>query len=280
MQERCPVRVRYEEGQGASAVFVHANGFVPRIYTPFFEALGTNLRIQAPATRGQNGYPLPRRAFSWKSLGHDIGAWVKQSHSKPIIGMGHSMGATALIFAAQRYPEAFRALVLIEPASISPLPARLIRLLPLALLKKLHPMRGAVQKRDQWPNREAFLESCRRSGLYKKFDTQAMNMLCEHMVEPTKTGLKLVYPKMWEAYNYSQVCDPVPTLAKLPIPVLGIRAADSFFMNDASWARFKNCKSMVWQRKLSSYGHLVPLEGPTDCANCVQEGLDFLDTIA
>lgn len=273
MQKSPPIGVSWTGGQGAPAVFMHANGFVSGVYAPFLELLSQKLSVQGIKTRGQNGYPLPKRRFGWHHLGHDLSNWLSHNAQEPVIGIGHSMGATALIYAAQRSPQAFRALVLIEPASTFPHLALLVRLLPFSLLKRMHPMRGAVQKRDHWPDEAAFLESCRRSGLYKNFDAASMKALCEHAVAPDRGGLSLVYPKDWEAYNFSQVCDPVPTLRRLKIPVIGIRAGDSFFMDQRHWNRFVGAKCMRWHTQFDHLGHLAPLESPSECASALFEGL-------
>lgn len=273
MHDSCPIRVDWSGGQGPPALFMHANGFVSRVYTPFLEQLSLRLSVQAMATRAQNGYPVPRKRFGWHHLGKDVSNWLLQSQQAPVIGIGHSMGATALIYAAHKNPQAFRALVLIEPASTLPHLARLVRLLPYRLLQRMHPMRGAVQKRDHWPDQAAFLESCARSGLYKKFDEAGMQALCQHAVQADDTGLSLVYPKAWEAYNYSQVCDPVPELKRLDIPVIGIRAGDSFFMDNRHWSRFTAAPCMRWQTQLAQLGHLAPLEDPAACVSALWEGL-------
>lgn len=270
------VRVDWSGGQGPPALLMHANGFVPRAYTPLLQALSPHLQIEAMATRGQLGFPVPKRGFDWSDIGYDLGQWLTRTKSEPVVGIGHSMGATSLIYAAHRYPQAFRALVIIEPASTFAHLALLVRLLPFFVLKKIHPMRGAVQKRDRWPNQAEFLKSCTRSGLYRHFDQTAMQAIAEHLIEPCEGGVQLVYPKAWEAYNFSRVCDPIPTLRRLNVPVIGIRAADSFFMNERYWQRFRSAPSMRWQTSLLEYGHLLPLEGPQDCARAVIRGLEAI----
>lgn len=259
---------------------MHANGFVSGVYRPFLKLVSQRLSIQAIATRGQNGYPVPRKRFGWHHLGQDLARWLTQSQQAPVIGIGHSMGATSLIYAAHRAPQAFRGLVLIEPASTFPHLALLARMLPFSLLKRMHPMRGAVQKRDHWPDQSAFLDSCARSGLYKNFDEEAMHALCDHAVQADQSGLSLVYPKAWEAYNFSQVCDPISTLKKLKVPVVGIRAGDSFFMDQRHWKRFLSAKSMRWHTRFDHLGHLAPLESPRECANALFAGLEATDLLS
>lgn len=276
MQDKDPIRVDWSGGQGAPAVFMHANGFVSGVYRPFLEQLSKRLHLEAIATRAQNGYPVPGERFGWHHLGQDLSNWLTQTPRAPVIGIGHSMGATALIYAARKHPQAFRALVLIEPASTFPHLALLVRLMPNVLLERMQPMRGAVQKRDHWPDKAAFLESCARSGLYDKFNEAGMQALCEHAVRTDSDGLSLAYPKQWEAYNYGQVCDPIPALKKLRIPVVGIRAGDSFFMDNRHWRRFMAAPSMRWQTQLSQLGHLAPLEDPAECASALFAGLEAI----
>lgn len=270
------IRVDWSGGDGRPAVFLHANGFVPRVYAPFLQSLKRDLSIEALATRGQLGFPVPRSNFGWEDIGEDVGRWLRETKHEPVIGIGHSMGATSLIYAAARFPSAFRGLVLIEPASQPALMVALIRRLPFSILKKFHPVRGAIQKRDRWDSKEDFLNSCKRSGLYERFDATSMQAITENLVVSCENGLRLVYPKEWEAFNFARVCDPIPTLHKLKLPILGIRAADSFFMNDTMWRRFSSAPSMVWQTQLAQFGHLLPLEGPDPCAETVLGALEHL----
>ena len=49
-----------------------------------------------------------------------------------MLTIGHSMGATSLMYAAAAHPERFSGLVIIEPAMLGPLTARILHALPMA----------------------------------------------------------------------------------------------------------------------------------------------------
>ncbi len=104
----------------------HATGFHGRVFDPVAEHLRNSYHCYSFDYRGHgdSGLPLDWKA-NWNGYGDDA-LTVAQIISKaqisraPIIGAGHSMGGAALVMAAIREPELFRALVLFEPIIFPP----------------------------------------------------------------------------------------------------------------------------------------------------------------
>ncbi|KAJ5118968.1 hypothetical protein N7448_010676 [Penicillium atrosanguineum] len=146
-------------------VATHGTGFPKELYEPLWEELlarskedGVRIRsiwIADAANQGASG------VINEQNLGNDP-SWYDHSRdvihminhfraqmTRPIVGIGHSLGATQLVFASLMHPRLFNSLVLIEPhmtdnalAGDGPLFVAM-----------------STKKRDVWPSREEAAEN-------------------------------------------------------------------------------------------------------------------------
>ena len=104
----------------------HATGFHGRVFDPVAEHLHASHHCYSFDYRGHGDSGLPQDwKANWNGYGDDALAIARviaatQTAAGPIIGAGHSMGGAALVMAALRAPELFRALVLYEPIIFPP----------------------------------------------------------------------------------------------------------------------------------------------------------------
>jgi len=177
-------------GTGVRAHFYHATGFPAGVYTPLLSRLSKKFHLSAldfRATWPGIGAP-PEGKDYWQRYADDLIVFIEQELKEPVIGMGHSMGATCTILAAVKRPDLFTSLVLIEPAMVSRTQARLIRLVPKAVMGLIEPAKGTLRKRDRWPSRDAFLNECRQNKLYKRLGDEAFSALAQYGVIDDGSG--------------------------------------------------------------------------------------------
>ncbi len=104
----------------------HATGFHGRVFDPVAEHLHASNHCHSFDYRGHGDSSLPIDwNANWSGYGDDALAVARvvagaQQSPPAIIGAGHSMGGAALVMAALRAPELFRALVLYEPIILPP----------------------------------------------------------------------------------------------------------------------------------------------------------------
>lgn len=114
--------VDYQPDSHAHTVlFSHATGFHGRC----FDAHAARLSEYRSVTFDYRGYGDSVIAddwdVRWSAYGDDALAVARYAAQHgPVIGVGHSMGGAALVMAALREPELFRALVLYEPIIFPP----------------------------------------------------------------------------------------------------------------------------------------------------------------
>lgn len=111
-----------------TAHFYGGNGFPVGCYLPLIEQLQSNFDLTSLALRGY---------------------WL----DKPVIGIGHSQGATATAIAAAKRPELFSKLYLIEPVTFTKAQTWAYNLLPRALKMTQEPFKSTKTKQNNWQSK-------------------------------------------------------------------------------------------------------------------------------
>lgn len=264
--------------QGVPTNFCHATSFPSRLYLPFLEEIAKHTALKAFHLRPTwPGIGEPPKERQWELFAQDLIAFIEQEWSEPIIGIGHSMGASTTILAAYQKPELFRGLILIESAMVSRFPSWLTRNLPKSVVQCFEPSKSVLKKPDSWESPEDFGRSIRPNRSLKRFPEETWKLFEQHGVrENSEQKWELTYPKRWEAHNYSAppyLIPKIKKLAELRIPMVAIRGKPSVFLSQKLWSEWKNVAPEAHFKENHDYGHLFPLENPRLCASLVQEGL-------
>lgn len=262
-------------GDGAQAHFYNANGFASGLYTPLLKKLSQTYRLSALEMRPSwPDISLPPGRRDWHIYANDLISFIEHECDAPIIGIGHSMGATCTIIAAAKRPDLFRGLALIEPAMVSKNLACLCRMMPKSVMNRFDPAKGTLKKTGSWESREAFLDDCRGIRGYKRLDEESFQMMAEHGVRETVDGrFTLAFSKLWEAHNYTQAPNVMAKLEGIKVPCVAVRGKPSVFFTEALWQHWKKCCPDTVFKEDFTYGHLMPLESPEDCFNLIDTGL-------
>jgi len=259
------------KGDGEPAHFYHANGFPLGVYKPLLSMLGRKYKISAlhlRATWPDIGEPPKSR--DWQIYANDLIAFVEQEYDEPIVGIGHSMGATCTILAAHRRPDLFKALILIEVAMLSSSLSNMARMVPKIFWKYIEPARSTYVKRDTWQSREAYLADCKRSRVYKRFSEESIQAMAVHGIKATDNGeFRLAFPKDWEAHNYTQAPNVMAEIGSLEMPCIAKRGNPSVFFTDSMWQEWKRRSPNTIFGEDLAYGHLYPLENPVACVSLI-----------
>lgn len=213
-------RNRPEPGQ-PTLLFVHATGFHGRIWDRVIEPLQGHHSI-ALEQRG-HGRSEKVKVQHWKVVGQDVAALVHTLDVKDIIGIGHSMGAHALVQAAAD-SDAFARLVLLDPTIMTPELYQGPRL-PLELEGGMHP---AAKRRNHFASVEEMMQRLATKSAFPLFDPQVFRDYCQHGLVPARDGgLQLACPPEIEASVYMASRsnpDILASVAALDLPVLVMRA--------------------------------------------------------
>jgi pimeloyl-ACP methyl ester carboxylesterase len=268
-------------GGNVDAHFYHASGLPVGVYLPFLEILSRKLNVKALHLRPTWPKPGPiPKDRSWEIYADDLINFIEAAYQRPIIAIGHSLGASSTVLAASKRPDLFKALVLVESTQVPKVTSTLIRLAPKRLLINFNPARDSIKKKSRWSSREEFVSEYRENRVYKRVDDQSFDYFKAHMVrDAVGGGVELVYPTAWETISYMGPPFLMDTLCKLDVPIVAVRGKPSVFLSEDSWRRWqKESPSTVFKENLN-YGHLFPIEAPEICANLVIEGLEELNLL-
>lgn len=247
------------------AHFYAANSFPLRAYRPLLAELGEHFALTALENRAlwpqqprQPSEPIRCRRYA-----HDLVRFLDASAAQPVIGIGHSMGATTTLMAAAARPDLFRALILIEPVLQSRPAEILTRLLPMAWLRRAEPMRSTLAAPERWPDRHSAWRYYRAHRAYRHFDDTRLDSLVDGLLQADgRGGVELAFSRAWEVNNYLGLDAVWRDMARLPMPVRLIRGRPSLFLTEAAWRKSRRLLARGDFYEVPEQGHLLPLEQP------------------
>lgn len=240
--------------------FAHANGFTPEAYAPVLHPLADRYRVVAPALRPLRHGTAP--TGDWNEIADDLATLVDAEPS-PALGMGHSLGAVALLMLAAARPSRFSRLVLIEPPAIAAWGAAVLRIAPAAIRSK-SPMAAATRRRtDTWASFEQAFAHERARRWYAQVDDTVLEHLLRHGLEHDGSAWRPRFHKEWEARLYETPTSIWPLLAcpALP-PITVVRGADSAVFSASDLARWRRLRPQDCTIEVPATGHLLPFERP------------------
>lgn len=265
-------------GAGSPVHFAHANGYPPGSYQRMLAPVVERHRVEAIRFR-----PLWEPADEqsdirgWHLLAHDLIELIEQRFDEPVIGVGHSMGGVATLFAAVERPALFRSLILIDPVFLPLKYVLALRLSPERHRQRMPLIRKARNRPHHWPDRQAAFDFHRRARAFQRLSDGALWDYIRAGTRDTPDGVELAYPGAWEARVYGTVPHVWRRLARCRVPMLGIRGVDSSVVDRSAWLRWQRVKSDASFVEIPDSGHLVPMEQPTRTAAAI---LDYLAATA
>jgi lipase len=262
-------------GQGPSLLMVHATGFHCRVWDqvvrrlPGHHALALDQRSHGRSTQG----PIT----SWAHFGEDLAGFVQVRDLHALVGVGHSMGAHALVQAAAREPGRFQALLLIDPVIASPAAYHLPH--P-AMGSGMHP---AAKRRSRFASAQEMIERFATRRPYDLFDAAALHDYCTHGLRPAADGdgMELACAPLTEASVYMTGranASVYASVRALQVPVWVVRArqrtpeADPFdYSYSPTWpelaGEFRQGRDLL----IPDRSHFLPMEDPAQVARLVSD---------
>jgi pimeloyl-ACP methyl ester carboxylesterase len=262
------------------AHFFGANSFPPACYTNFLQPLSEELSISMlwdralwPDTR------KPKPGLRWIDYTEDLINYLETKAEGPVVGIGHSMGASATLMAAARRPDLFSRLILIEPVIQNLRNVILTRILPMFLKRHLEPAKSALLAPQHWPSETEAINYYRSHSAYKRFNDDNLTRLVMALTESNPNGIKLRYGRDWEIANYLGLNNVWPAINKLRVPTVVLRGKPSLFLSNRDWGRYISLSKNTLFFSHKDFGHLIPMEAPELCAELVLEGLKQLNKL-
>ena len=261
-----------------TAHFYGGNGFALGVYEPLLSDLAQHLNITALTMRGE-WYDKPTADKMTREEDADVLIeFLQKTQDKPIIGIGHSQGATATTMAAAKRPDLFSALYLLEPVTFTNQQGKLYSLVPRMVKMTREPFKSAQVKQADWRSVDAYYQFLRRHKAYKRITDEHLLTYAKNSLEAGEQAeLTLRFSPKQELANYfgtPLIMKPLQQLiADNKVPVQLIIGKPSMFISQQVrqiWDTFVPSEQMT---VLNDYGHLLPLEAPELCAKLIFQKL-------
>lgn len=256
--------------------FSHANGFPALSYKKIFSLLEDQFDIQYIEMLGHNPkFPV---SDNWQSQVHELidaldSQNSKHSNSKPVIGLGHSLGGAITFFAAIERPDLFQCIVLLDTPIFSFHRAKMVQLFKnLGKADWITPGGRAKRRRTSWPSAEEVLAYFKTRPLFHNFDEQCLRDYVTYGTLATSEGVALKFDPMVESqiyltlpHNYSEYKH------KLKVPCVAIVGKESTVVKASDIRSMK--KNFQISCKLIEGGHLFPFEHPEETAEMIKQSI-------
>jgi pimeloyl-ACP methyl ester carboxylesterase len=257
-------------GTGPALHFLHANGYPPDCYKPLFELLKANYRVFGMTLRPLWEDAKPDDINNWHPFSDDLIRFLSDRGSGPVIGVGHSIGATVTLRSALQHPNEFRALILLDPVLFIPRSMMIWKIIrTLGLGERVHPLIvGAKKRRRTFDDLDTLFRGYRKRHIFRYMSDENLRAFIEGITTSAANGgYELVYPPEWEAQIYRtnmHDADIWKNLHTLKIPTLIIRGSETntFLESAAKLIQWKHPEIRV--EALEKSTHLLPLERPQE----------------
>lgn len=255
------------------AHFYGGNGFTAGVYEPLLTDLSQDFAVTSLAMRGY-WHDLPAAPTLTREQDADmLIAFLEQTYSQPVIGIGHSQGATATALAAAKRPDLFSQLYLIEPVTFTKKQKIIYDLLPRALKMRQEPFKSTSVKQAHWNSVTAYYDHLRAHRAFKRISDEHLYTFAQNsLVAANQGGFELLFSPAQELANYfgtPYINAALKKLNKVKLPYTLIVGKPTIFISDkvrASWQEIVADDKLI---TLSDYGHLLPMEAPEQCADII-----------
>ena len=267
--ERATTRVAPTGFPGSNGV--HVISRAARASGPPHGTGSNGVHVIAVDQRG-HGRSTKAPPYDWGEFGTDAAALIETLDLDDIVGVGHSMGGHAIVQAAGKHADRFRALLLVDPVILDPaahaMPA------PFRSTED-HPV---SRRRNRWASAEEMFERFKDRHPFSVWKPNVLMDYCRFGIVPDGDGFVLACPPQVEAAIYlgSAGRDIRATIGKVTKPVVVLRAREraSPARRDTSDARTLDfARSPTWPGLAAAFmnghdvhypelTHFMPMQAP------------------
>lgn len=267
-----------EKGNSATnkkspAHFYGGNGFTAGTYAPLLRALAPEFSLSSLAMRGY-WYDKPSdKVMTREQDAAMLIEFLEQTQDKPVIGIGHSQGATATAMAAAKRPDLFSQLYLIDPVTFTKAQALIYGNTPRRILMTQEPFKSTLKKQIDWNSVDDYYQHLRKLRAFRRIsDEHLYTFAANSLVEQDNGSYTLLFKPKYELASYfgtPYITSALKKLNKINLPYTLILGKPSVFNSvkvRQSWQDIVPDNRIV---TLPDYGHLLPMEAPEECAETI-----------
>ena len=199
--------------------------------------------------------------------------FLEKTQDSPIVGIGHSQGATATAIAAAKRPELFSELYLIEPVTFTKSQTLMMNAAPDDLKIGQEPFKSTLAKQTNWESIELYYDYLRAHRAFKRINDDHLYTFAKNsLVQNEQEQYSLLFAPKQELASYFDtpfVNDALKELNDLDVPYTIIIGKPSMFISNEVRKVWEDLVPVERIIELSDNGHLLPIEAPERCATII-----------
>ncbi len=271
--------------------FLGANGFPAAVYEPLFKSLESRHSIITRPVEYHHEL-VHRKTKSWNPLIDTVISQVQEMEggagAEGLTAVGHSAGGALLAIAANRRPDLFKHVVIVDSPMFSPFKRFAFSLgfnMPTSVVEQVHPLiKVALKKKHEWDTIEDAEEYFKSRRLYKSFHQDVVQSMLDNGLRIGKNcgKVKLVFSHKSEAQMYLTTPTETPIIGQsIGMGQYGAVSQEGTFLYSSKFA-FLNKGDVNFLRghfkglkfKPFVQGHFWPMEDPHSFGDTVREVLE------
>jgi len=256
-------------GSGAKLCFAHANGFPSATYQVLLSSLVEDMSIYTYEHVPVRESVAPYKGFRWQHFADDYIRYL-EAQNEPMWLMGHSLGGTVSALVAAKRPDLCKGLVLLDPIFLPFTKSLGMRFVPRSSLVKMPMVSKALTRPELFSNHDEAFQFHRRARAFKRFDDAAMWHYVRAAFEPVQEGVRLRFPREWEAEVYMTAPFMWSRISRVTLPTLGIIGAESDVIAPGMERRWRRAQPHLSLHQ-SPGGHLFPIEDPSTAVPLIRD---------
>ncbi|MCC2636900.1 MAG: hypothetical protein K0Q68_619 [Moraxellaceae bacterium] len=251
--------------------FAHANGVPSAVYNKMLHGLEDAFEVRTLAVLGNDPrYPV---TDNWPWLVEQVADSIREQCEGPVIGVGHSMGGLCTFMAAHKYPELFRAVVIMDPPVINGWAALSFGAMKkLGMADRITPAGKSAGRREIWSSRDEVRASLGKKKFFQAFDPDCFEDYLLFGFTNTESGVRLTIPVAAEVAIFRATPhDAWRYRRPLQVPGVLLTGAQSEFAGTGFGERMARQHRLLHEKVEG--GHMFPLERPLLTAAAIRSSL-------
>lgn len=258
-------------------VFAHANGFPGLSYKSLLDPLAETFEVHPLDRLGHHPeYPVNH---NWTNLVDELLSYLPDTQAT-LLGVGHSLGGVLMAMAADKQPERFSGVIMLDPPLMLGFDAWAMKAAKrFGFIDRVTPAGKTQGRRSVWPSREVMATSLSRRGIFRRFTPTALNDYIEAGTRLLEDGsAELTFDPRIEVEIFRHLPDHLsrlPRRAGVPLALIAGQESDLLIAS-----RIRRLKRHGLSVSYVPGTHMFPMEYPEDTLQAILTAWQHLPKVS
>lgn len=245
--------------------FSHANGLPAKTYSYLFQHFKKS-EIHYIERMGHGDFLLNGNVENYAA---ELIAEIERNYTKPVVGIGHSLGGITTLIAAGQRPDLFEQVIVLDPVLLSSRKRWMLYLLKkIGMGDIVGPIKRTLKRKATFESKEVARTYFKPKKLFKNFHPQCFEDYIQHGLIEKGNELELAISPKIEVEVFRSIYLKLPKgLDKVKGVMMYGADSDLLLKEDINWWR-KNVPNFKLIKMKG--GHLFPFEYPKETVKMIE----------